>query len=157
MNLCELCRGRYFFMTGTTTQPEVDSVNSRAEKHQMTTFFFFEEAEEETVRHHVDHVRSGNPRRIFQVQFILSFDTSAEVMASSHLMSFKICRRHVCHFPPIFRQHNKRMFAVIRMKPVTWAVAGNDIAVVKDSTENGAGQSGNALYFNKKQYNYLFE
>jgi len=28
----------YFFVTGTTTQPEVDSVNSRAEKHQMTTF-----------------------------------------------------------------------------------------------------------------------
>lgn len=29
---------RYFFITGTTTQPEVDSVNSLAEKHQMTTF-----------------------------------------------------------------------------------------------------------------------
>ncbi len=27
----------YFFVTGTTTQPEVDSVNSLAEKHQRTT------------------------------------------------------------------------------------------------------------------------
>ena len=38
MSLCELCGISYFFVTGTTTQPEVDSVKSRAEKHQMTTF-----------------------------------------------------------------------------------------------------------------------
>ena len=29
---------RHFFSTGTFGQPEVDSVNSRAEKHQMTNF-----------------------------------------------------------------------------------------------------------------------
>ena len=29
---------RYFFSTGTFGQPEVDSVNSRAEKHQITNF-----------------------------------------------------------------------------------------------------------------------
>ena len=28
----------YFFSTGTFGQPEVDSVNSLAEKHQMTNF-----------------------------------------------------------------------------------------------------------------------
>ena len=37
-NLANERLNRYFFRTGTLGQPEVDSVNSRAEKHQMTNF-----------------------------------------------------------------------------------------------------------------------
>ena len=43
-HLAAVCRSPYFFSTGTFDQPEVDSVNSRAEKHQMTTFLFLIQA-----------------------------------------------------------------------------------------------------------------
>ena len=39
LNLKDERLNRYFFSTGTLGQPEVDSVNSRAEKHQMTASY----------------------------------------------------------------------------------------------------------------------